>query len=202
MSGEKWIYRHDDSQTIDELPEWVGVPPRQYLDDFLSLGRDVAEYTQREYIYPQSDASLLDYVSTEGTCGLFSQRFVSIITPYLQPSFSLLPATLDGHPFFFLRREGSVDCLDVAQSTVRYFDDDNPAKLMSITSFSFLTEKLNRPLVFGLPGYFGRIFWTKPIVDICLEARLNGIRFISIDRINKNGGHLPPVWQPDNAGDE
>lgn len=201
MSGELLVFQHDFSIDTDERPEWVGVPPRQYLDDFLSLGRPVEEYTPRVYKCSSLDVRILDFIPSEGTRGLFSQRFVDTIRSYIRPCFTLLPATLNGAPFYFLRREDSLDCLDAAQSTVRYFDDEKRTKIMSIKRFSFNTETLHCPLVFGLPGYLGFVFWTKPIVDICVKARLNGIRFITIDRINKNGGHIPPVSESESTDD-
>ena len=190
MSGETWVFRHDDASDDGDSPEWITPDSGQYIDDFLCDQRPVSEYVLRAYESATRVGESLDYSSAEGRNGLFSQRFIDVIQPHMEPSFSLLPATLDGRPFFFLRHESSIDCLDYEGSDVRYFDCD-PTDIKSIKSYSFHTEQLQRPLVFSLPGYYGRIFWTKPLVDICKDVGLTGVRFVSIDRINKNHGHIP-----------
>ncbi|MEZ6056498.1 MAG: hypothetical protein R3C01_07315 [Planctomycetaceae bacterium] len=200
MSGEQWVYKHDDDRLLDELPKWDNRDRDQWIGDFLCGWRPVSEYRHREYIDPTFGPSPDDYVSSEGTNGLFSQAFIDVIAPYMEPSFSLLPATLNGQPFYFLRHEGSVDCLDYENSDVEVLGDEygeDAGKLMPIKRYSFHTEQLQRPLVFGLPGYCGYIFWTKPLVDICTEAGLTGVRFVSIEQINKHRGWTPPVGRTD-----
>ena len=192
MSGERQVFIHSDIWNLEEDPDWIDPKPRQFIDDFMVHKRPIDEYQLRTYSCKLPNPEEIDFIAIEGGYGLFSSRFIETIRSYMEECFSTLPAILNGLPFFFLRFEGSIDCLDYDNSDVRYFDSD-PDEIMSIKHFSFHTEKLKSPRLFAIPGFFGQVFWTKPLTEICEQAKLKGIRFISIDMLNRCHGWTPSI---------
>ena len=82
--------------------------------------------------------------------GLFSRKFVAAVGSESLQGFTLLPATLNGCPYFFLRIETPIDCLNRTASQVETFPSD-PLAIMEITHYDFYTDRLPECALFSIP---------------------------------------------------
>jgi len=73
----------------------------------------------------------------EGARGLFSEKFVNAVGSRALQSYVLLLALLNNSPYYFLRCERAVDCLDHVNSVFETFDDDGKLGILSISHYAF-----------------------------------------------------------------
>lgn len=109
-----------------------------------------------------------------GSRGLFSQRFVDAVGLNDLRYFSLLPCTLNGAPYFFLRCERTVDCLDRGNSGFTTFPH-NPSKIMHIKHFAFVDGRVPADALFCIPET-RRLLATESVVRKIRDAGLKGVR--------------------------
>lgn len=108
-----------------------------------------------------------------GARGLFSQRFVDSAGPNALQHFSLLPCSLNGHTYFFLRCELKVDCFDRMNSQFETFPH-NPLKVMHIKHFVFVDKRVPPDALFCIPET-RRLFATESVVRRINDAGLKGV---------------------------
>lgn len=130
------------------------------------------------------DSLSWDFYFCGGTSGILSTRAVAVIGREAFSSYELLPATLNGVPYFLPRCIAPLDCFDRARSVWRPFPS-NPARVMRIEQFAFVENRLTDPLVFSIPEglgpeSFGRVFVTQSIKRRIESAGLRGFRFTKV----------------------
>lgn len=95
----------------------------------------------------------------EGARGLFSEKFVNAVGSRALQSYVLLLALLNNSPYYFLRCERAVDCLDHVNSVFETFDDDGQLGILSISHYAFHADmfgkrvflRVRNPYAFFLP---------------------------------------------------
>lgn len=123
------------------------------------------------------------YYPLAGTFGLFSERLVELIGPYMKCCFEpYLTAFVNQRKYYFVRQFGSFDCLDLEHSDVIPFPHDSQ-RIMRVVRFCFFKEKIPDPFVFVVPETSTDVLATQSIKDIVEHSHLNGLAFIDAEAI-------------------
>ena len=125
-------------------------------NDWLTVGK-VFDGTLPQDVWPAEVAiTIADSAATEwdgymvaGTSGIYSRRFVDLVGQGLA-DFSLLPALLNDEPYFFLRCERRINCLDRHDARFETYPHDS-TRIMSISHFAFTRAVPTAPELFGIP---------------------------------------------------
>jgi hypothetical protein len=109
-----------------------------------------------------------------GVRGLFSQRFVDAVGMAAFQGITLLPASLNGTPYYFLRCEKPVDCFDRSNSVFETFAHDH-SRIMDVSHYAFRSELLPADACFVLPE-LPDLLLTESVVQRLQAANLKGVR--------------------------
>ena len=119
-----------------------------------------------------------DYYDLSGTAGLFSVRAIRVLQPYLDPSFTVLPALLDGNEFYFVAIRNRLDCLSRSKSEILFFDDGT---VRHIDRYVFQKSRVRDPLVFAIPEEIATLFATESVVEASTAEGLMGFDYRLVD---------------------
>jgi hypothetical protein len=164
----------DDRPQIDfedisnEQNDWLTV------SDVLEGTLPVTEFPEVKINVEHPDATLWDCYMDGGARGLFSQRFVDAVGHTAFCGLKLLPATLNGMTYYFLRCENPIDCFDRANASFKTFRSD-PESIKEIMHYAFHEDSLPKDACFVLPEV-PDLFVTEPVVNRLRAARLRGVR--------------------------
>jgi hypothetical protein len=164
---ENSLNRHINWVEFDEIAEGI---------------RPLADYKPVELIVDDPDATQCDYYICDGTHPVFSARAVSSLGDAAFKHFRLLPATLNGEPYFVLSRcLAEIDCFD--RQNASYVECDPPEKLMfSIAKFAFLTHDIEPAHFFSIPES-PYLLCTQVLADF-IDRELKGFGLIEIFSAN------------------
>ena len=159
-------------------------PENKY--DWIAVEQVLCRYAPKhEYSPPMlhvddPSANHWDYYCEPGTGGeLVSRRLKEVLLPMVAPCFSFLPAYINGHEYYFLVRESAIDCLDRAQSDIMWSARD-PSRVALVRKYAFRTERLHDPLVFAIPEFSGRVFFTEGAKRQVEVQQLRGMQFTKV----------------------
>lgn len=122
-----------------------------------------------------------DYFSTTGTSGLFSQRAVDALQKLWIGYFDAMPSLLEGQPYYFLHCRETIDCLNLYESEIIYFDPPDDHDIMRIRQYAFHKSMLTDPLIFTIPQEPYFLFATDSVPRISEAAGLKGLEFRKLD---------------------
>jgi hypothetical protein len=117
-----------------------------------------------------------DFFAVPGTLGLFSQRAVELLSPHANGCFGFVPATLDGAPYAFVVRTGTLDALDHARSELTFFRS-NPERVKRVVRHAFRRASLDGVGMFAIPEDLASIYATEGVVRTAELAGLRGLNF-------------------------
>jgi hypothetical protein len=148
-------------------------------NDWLVVGevvdgtRPVQDYPQVAVRVDHPRANQWDAYMVAGTRGLFSKRFVNLVGRAAFQGLSLLPASLNGEEYYFLRCEAPVDCFDRINAVFETFEHA-PDEIMEITHYAFREDCLPVDACFVVPE-LPYLFATESVVDRIQAAKLKGV---------------------------
>jgi len=122
-----------------------------------------------------------DYFGKTGTSGLFSQRAVDALQKLWIRCFDAMPSLLEGRPYYFLHCRETIDCLNVQESQIVYFDPPDDHNIMRIERYAFHKSMLTDPLIFTIPQEPYFLFATDSVPRISEAAGLKGLEFRKLD---------------------
>lgn len=125
-------------------------------------------------------ATSWDFFAAPGTLGLVSRRAVDALRPHVGGCFGFVPARLDGAPYSFIVRTGTIDALDRERSKLKYFRS-SPHRVLRILEHAFHREALEDVGLFAIPESLMGIFGTEVAVRDLKDAGLRGLRFDLLD---------------------
>lgn len=112
------------------------------------------------------------------TTGIFSQRAIDVLGPYLKSDFTLLPCTVNGKPHYYIVKRRATHRLDLDNSLVSRFDDGS---IMDIKRYRLRTKAVRDPSMFAIAEARQEIFATASIRTLVEQSGLKGIQFDPVD---------------------
>jgi len=164
----------------DDRPQIDFEDPENAKNDWLAVGevidgtRPVTEFPTVSVQVSHPGASQWDCYMDGGVRGLFSQRFVDAVGMAAFQGITLLPASLNGTTYYFLRCEKPVDCFDRSNSVFETFAHDH-SRIMDVSHYAFRSELLPADACFVLPE-LPDLLLTESVVQRLQAANLKGVR--------------------------
>jgi hypothetical protein len=149
--------------------------------DWLRVGhvlrtkRPISDYPEVSLSVEQPDATEWDFFSVAGTLGLLSDRAIECIGRPAFRLFDLLPASINGEDYRFLRCKETLQCFDRENSVVIPFPSD-PDGIMDVTQYRFKMELIPDPICFSIPEFY-ELFATQSVKLAAENAHVKGIDF-------------------------
>lgn len=172
-----WLLRPSCQEDRPDIPfsfEMNAANDWLLIGDVLSGNRPAADFPGSVSVYvPRADALEWDFYLDGGARGLLSKQFVEVIGDHALRYFRLLPASLNDAPYFFLRCEKTIDCLDLLKSKVRVFPH-NPTRVMQILHYEFNDSRLPVDAAFSLPEA-PLLYVTDSVAERIRSAKLKGV---------------------------
>ena len=141
-------------------------------------GCDV-EYSVFDIRILEDDAADWDMYPVPGLLGLISDGAVSRIgRSVFDRCARLLPATVNGHIYYFIISVERLDCLNTDLSEFRYFAHD-PARIMEVLHYEFHFDLIPESTFFTIPQTYS-LLATGDIVAKIHDKRLRGFRCVEL----------------------
>lgn len=164
----------------DYRPVIVFHDPRNAENDWL-LAEEVLEGTRDELEYPEIVIHVEHPEATKwhgyvdgGMGGLYSEAFVRFLGSEALSDFQLLPASLNGSRYYFLKRVNWLECLDLVNSKYEYFRS-NREKIRSISEAVFVEEGVPRDRLFVVPQMREILLASEEMVERILKGGYRGV---------------------------
>lgn len=164
----------------DYRPVIVFHDSRNAENDWL-LAEEVLEGVRDELEYPEiaihvehRDAVTWHGYVDGGMGGLYSEAFVRFLGSDALSDFQLLPASLNGARYYFLKRVNWRDCFDLVNSKYEYFRS-NREKIRSISEPVFVEEGVPRDRLFVVPQMRGILLASEEMVERILKGGYRGV---------------------------
>jgi hypothetical protein len=166
----------DDGIMLD-LPGSTG---RKYFKETFS-GQSIKAHWQGLTFYPSVDPGKPEndfMMSLSWAAYVLSEHAANVMAQLQNKGFELLEVTVHGRNelYYILNVDTVIDCLDKGRSKMLYSPDD-PAKLLSVSNYHFISDRVPRVAAFKVPEVRDRFFVTQPFVDAVLEFKLTGVYF-------------------------
>ena len=162
----------------EERPEIDFENPENAANDWLTIGKAWTGLLSRDE-WPSDvvinvdhpDATMWDGYSVGGAGGAYSLRFMEAVRGGLD-DFALLPASLNGERYYFLKCERRINCFD--RQSARFETYPGSSKIMAISHFAFNDHVPIGPTLFGIPETL-RLLATEPMVRRMRSRNLKGV---------------------------
>jgi hypothetical protein len=162
----RWLALVDDSDAriLSDLHDGPVVaawkPVRaEWIEEDITMGK------------PKSDFPTL------GTTPVFSQRAVDTLLDLLVENGEILPLEVEGESYFAYNVTRTLDALDQDRSViVRY----PTGRILDVTRYAFLPEKLDGSPIFRLPQFRGRAFVTDEFAARVRDGELTGFALVEV----------------------
>lgn len=117
-------------------------------------------------------ATQWDSFMNPGSGDVYSQRFVEAVGSGLA-DFSLLPCTLNGVPYVFLRCERPINCFDRQASRFKTYSADSP-RILRIFHFAFTSALPEGAVLFRIPETL-QLLATEAMAQKIATSGLRGV---------------------------
>jgi len=153
------------------------------INDWLLIGevingtKPIGDFPMVSVTVRDPDATNWDCYRDGGIRGLFSERFVEAIGRSSFIGLTLLPAMLNGIPYYFLRCDQPIDCFHRSKASFETFRSD-PMAIKRITHFAFQENLVPTNGCFCIPETVALLL-TETVVERLNAAKLKGIHIIA-----------------------
>jgi hypothetical protein len=114
---------------------------------------------------------------TLGTTPVFSERAVDALLDLLVENGEILPLDVEGERYFAYNVTRTLDALDQDRSViVRY----PTGRILDISRYEFLPDKLDGSALFRLPQFRGRAFVTDAFAARIRDFELTGFELVNV----------------------
>jgi hypothetical protein len=159
-----------------ELPQNGKNIPWREIGEVLDGKMPVSNYKPLRLVVNEEEPEQWHSYNVPGTYGLLSKTAVTLMGSYMTRCFEFLEAWINDLPFYFLRKIGSLDCLDRANSVLVPYPHD-PSRVMDIERYRFVKEMIRDPIVFIIPEEKGWLLATDSVKAAVESAGLKGFYF-------------------------
>ncbi len=152
------------------------------LDSLTSMlnGKTMPTNYQPVTLLPSHKIGELDFYGG-GSIGLYSQKAVDVLGPFMTPCFEFVQVLVRKKPWFFIRAIAPIDALDRSRSTMLRSEED-PDRILMVESFALVKERLFDPLIFTVPEVRNKyLLGTDSIPTIIERGDLRGFRFVNAE---------------------
>lgn len=158
-----------EDDAISEATDWM------LVGDILSGEVSAKKYSEVKLKLRARDACKWDFYRCGSALGLISQKAADVLRKSAAKSFALLPASINGSPYYFLRVKGSIDCLDKKKSEIVPFRSD-PKAIQWIEKYVFRKKQLVDPSLFVIPEGIWHLLATDGVRGLIEAHKLKGFR--------------------------
>ena len=114
---------------------------------------------------------------TLGTTPVFSERAVDTLLDLLVENGEILPLEVEGERYFAYNVTRTLDALDQDRSAIIRYPT---GRILDVTRYVFLPEKLDGAAIFRLPQFRGRAFVTDEFTRRIRDYELTGFGLVEV----------------------
>jgi hypothetical protein len=152
------------------------------LDQYVPPGTNATKCRRLSFRVNHPRALELDWYYID-IIGALSSRACSILWPFLNACCNRFQTTVNSHPYFILRSNGThINCVIRHESILEPAPDD-PNWFLGATRLRFNRDKLTNPQIFTVPEQPSTLLVTESIRQMVEEAHLNGFEFIDCESL-------------------